>query len=708
MSHTPGYQRFFAELKRRQVFRVMAIYGAAAFALIEAADVIFPRLGFPDWTVTLFVWLCLLGFPLAVILAWAYERTPQGVRKTDDAAAGEIETIVAEPAGRRWSAGLLALAGIALFLAAAVGWFTGRSASAGVSETAAGEAATGTERAANLVEASTPPRTKVAVLPFSTVGSDEEDERLALGVHDDILTRLIRVPALAVINRNSVLVFRDSAIGIEEIARTLGVGSVLTGSVNRAGERLRINVQLVDAASDESVWSETFDRTWSVDALLDVQAEIAEEVALALATTLTETERASLAAAPTRVPEAYDAYLRGKEYFDLGAGEGEFRLAVQYLEQAVELDPEFALAWAALARSQLYMFWQAYDRTEARRTEAKRSVDRALALDPRLPQAHEALGVWYYHGFLDYDRALEAFAVAESLGGRYASLTGAFAAVYRRQGRVEESLAAFMREHELDPLTPTPVSEIGHTLRLLRRLDESVEWADRYIRMVPESESGYEIRSRAQLSGAGGAEASQRTLDDADRLAVDAEDLALLRVLTRLQLRDWDGAIREAERTRHEGLGDSQFEFYPPALLSGLARLRNGDRAAARSDFMEAAELLERLAAAAPDDERYRGVLGLAYAGLGRTEDALREARRGVELMPVEREAWRGAIRRGELAAVHAWVGNADSAVAHLDALLSRPGELTSYQLRNDPTWDPLRSDPGFEALLDRYEAAGS
>jgi TolB-like protein/regulator of sirC expression with transglutaminase-like and TPR domain len=705
MSRTPGYQRFFAEMKRRQVFRVMAIYGAAAFALIEAADVIFPRLGFPDWTVTLFVWLCLLGFPLAVILAWAYERTPQGVRKTDDAAAGEIETIVAEPAGRRWPAGLLALAGIALFLAAAVGWFTGRSASGDVSATAAGEAAIGTDQAASRVEAGTPPRTKVAVLPFSTVGSDEDNERLALGVHDDILTRLIRVPALAVINRNSVLVFRDSAIPTGDIARTLGVGSVLTGSVNRAGDRLRINVQLVDVASDENVWAETFDRTWSVDALLDVQAEIAEEVALALATTLTETERASLATAPTRVPEAYDAYLRGKEYFDLGAGEGEFRLATQYLEQAVELDPDFALAWAALARSQLYLYWQAYDRTDARRAEARRSVDRALALDPTLPQAHEALGFWHYHGFLDYDRALEAFAVAESLGGRYASLNGAFGAVYRRQGRVEESLAAIMREHELDPLTPTPVSEIGHTLRLLRRLDESVEWADRYIRMVPESESGYEIKSRAQLSGAGGAEASQRTLDDADRLAVDAEDLALLRVLTRLQLRDWDGAIREAGTTRHEGLGDSQFEFYPPALLSGLAQLRKGDHEAARRDFTEAAASLERLATAAPDDERYRGVLGLAYAGLGRPEDALREARRGVELMPVEREAWRGAIRRGELAAVHAWVGNTDSAVAHLGALLSRPGEITTYQLRNDPTWDPLLGEPAFERLVARYES---
>ncbi|MEJ2546762.1 MAG: tetratricopeptide repeat protein [Gemmatimonadota bacterium] len=699
MSRTPAYKRFFAELKRRQVFRVMAIYGAAAFAVIEAADVMFPRMGLPDWTVTLFVWVCLLGFPLAVVLAWAYERTPQGIERTDDAKPEEIEAIVAEPAGMRWPAGLLALAGCALLLAGAAGWFTGRRSSGADRQDATGSVVETAH------EDSAPPRTKVAVLPFTTVGADEDDERLALGVHDDIITRLIRVPALAVINRNSVLVFRDSAIATGEIARTLGVGSVLTGSVNRAGDRLRINVQLVDVASDESVWSETFDSTWSVDALLDVQAEIAEEVAVALATTLTETERASLAEAPTRVPEAYDAYLRGKEYFDLGAGEGEFRLALQYLQQAVELDPGFALAWAALSRAQIYMFWQAYDRSEAVRDESRSSVDRALALDPGLPQAHEALGVWYYHGFLDYDRALHSFAVAESLGGRYASLNGAFGAVYRRQGRMEEALAAFLREHELDPLTPTPVSEVGHTLRLLRRLDESVEWADRYIQMVPESESGYEIKSRAQLSGAGGAEASQRTLDDADRLAVDAEDLALLRVFTRLQLRDWDGAIREAERTRHEGLGDSQFEFYPPALLSGLAHLRKGDRESAGSDYMEAAALLERLTAAAPDDERYRGVLGLAYAGLGRPEDALREARRGVELMPVEREAWRGAIRLGELAAVHAWVGNTDSAVAHLDALLSRPGEITIHQLRNDPTWDPLRGEPAFERLVARYES---
>ena len=218
MSSTPGYQRFLAELKRRQVFRVMALYGAASFAVIEAADVIFPRMAFPDWTVTLVVWLCLLGFPLAVVLAWAYERTPQGVRRTDDAVATEIEAIVSEPAGSRWSAVLLALAGTALLLAAVGGWFTGRRTSQGDAAasvaSATSEPAETSNRAANLVSADAPPRTKVAVLPFTTVGSDEEDERLALGVHDDIITRLIRVPALAVINRNSVMVFRDSAVSV--------------------------------------------------------------------------------------------------------------------------------------------------------------------------------------------------------------------------------------------------------------------------------------------------------------------------------------------------------------------------------------------------------------------------------------------------------------------------------------------------------------
>ena len=166
------------------------------------------------------------------------------------------------------------------------------------------------------------------------------------------------------------------------------------------------------------MWSETFDRTWSVDALLDVQAEIAEAVALALAITLTETERTSLATAPTRLPEAYDAYLRGVEFFDSGGGEGESRLAVQFLERAVELDSTFALAWARLGRAREYLYWQSYERTEEQRAAAREAVDRALALDPGLPQAHEALGMWYYHGYLDYDRALEAFEVAESLGGR--------------------------------------------------------------------------------------------------------------------------------------------------------------------------------------------------------------------------------------------------------------------------------------------------
>ena len=699
MSDTPGYQRFLAELKRRQVFRVMALYGAASFAVIEAADVMFPRMGLPDWTVTLVVWLCLLGFPLVIVLAWAYERTPQGMQRTDDAETTEIEAIVAEPAGRRWSAGLLGLAGTALLLAAVGGWFTGRRTSQAELDAPA--------RNAVLVASDAPPRTKVAVLPFTTVGADEANERLALGVHDDIITRLIRVPALAVINRNSVMVFRDSAVSASEVAQALDVGSLLMGSVNRSGDRLRVNVQLVDAASEESVWSETFDRNWSVDALLDVQAEIAEAVALALASTLTETERTSLATAPTRVPGAYDAYLRGVEYYDSGGGEGESRLAVQYLEQAVELDSTFALAWAELGRARDYLFWQSYDRTDELLASSRDAVDRALALDPGLAQAHESLGWWYYHGFLDYDRALEAFAIAESLGGRYASLHGAFAAVYRRQGRMEEALDEFLNEQELDPLKPTARSELSHTLRLLRRLEESLEWAERYLELVPDGETGHELRALAQLAGAGGAQAARNTFAEADRLAVVAPRLALSRVRAALQERDWDQAVRQAESTRFDGIGDSQFQYYPPRLLIGLAELRNGDEDAARAALSEAATDLEALLGESPDDERYRGALGLTYAGLGRREDALREARRGVELMPVEKEAWRGVFRLGELAAVHAWVGNPDSAVAHLDALLSMPGELTTYILRHEPTWDALRDDPAFEAMVARHEAAG-
>ncbi len=620
MSDTHGYQRFFAELKRRQVFRVMALYGAASFAVIEAADVIFPRMSLPDWTVTLVVWLCLLGFPIVVVLAWAYERTPQGVRRTDVAETTEIEALVAEPAGSRWSAGLLALAGTALLLAAVGGWYTGRRTSQRESGTA--------DRGAQLASADAPPITKVAVLPFTTVGSGEDDERLALGVHDDIITRLIRVPALAVINRNSVMVFRDSAVATRDVAEALDVGSLLMGSVNRSGDRLRVNVQLVDAASEESVWAETFDRTWSVDALLDVQAEIAEAVALALASTLTETERATLASAPTRSPEAYDAYLRGVEYFDSGGGEGESRLAVQYLEQAVELDSTFALAWAQLARARNYLFWQSYERTDQMRAAARQAVDRALALEPGLPQAHESLGMWYYHGFLDYDRALEEFATAESLGGRYASLHGAFAAVYRRQGRMQEALREFRNEQELDPLKPTSLSEIAHTLRLLRRHEESIDWADRYLELVPDGESGHELKALAQLAGAGGAAAALETFREADRLSVVAPDLSMTRVRARFQQRDWDGAIREAESTRFEGLGDSQFRFIPPEMLIGFAELQKGDTVAARAAFSRAARDLKSRLDERPDDERYRGALGLAYAGLGRSEDALREARR--------------------------------------------------------------------------------
>jgi serine/threonine-protein kinase len=227
------------------------------------------------------------------------------------------------------------------------------------------------------------------------------------------------------------------------------------------------------------------------------------------------------------------------------------------------------------------------------------------------------------------------------------------------------------------------------------------------VELVPDGESGHELKALAQLAGAGGAQATTETFREADRLAVVAPDLALTRVRAAFQERDWSRAIREAESTRFEGIGDSQFQFLPPRLMIGLAELRSGDETAASAAFADAAIDLESRLEESPDDERLRGALGLAYAGLGRSEDALREVRRGVELMPVEQEAWRGVFRLGELAAVHAWVGNADSAIAHLDALLSIPGELSTDILRHEPAWDPLRDDPAFEAMLTRHEQAG-
>lgn len=661
------------------------MYGAVGFVVVQAADVFVPALQLPEWILSAIALLVVLGFPLALVLAWAFERTPEGVKRTEDAAPGELSGMVELPGRARWPIGIAALVGTVLLGFVAVNAFRG-----------AGATDPGIEPE-TVLSASILDPNKLAVLPFRNLAGDESDERFSLGVHDDILTRLQRIRTLKVMTRNSVLEFRDTDLGTIEIANQLGAAFLLTGSVQRAGDRLRINVHLADARDDETVWTNSFDETWSVDNLLDIQARIAEEVASELSETLSAAERGAITSPATTSLEAYDFFLLADEARNSSYSEATGRTAIDFAERAVRLDPDFALGWAMSGYAHANLFHQSYDRTPERLATAKSAIDRALELDPALPEAHTALGYYFYWGFLDYDRALESFATAEDLAPSSRWLLSGIGSVLRRQGRMEGALEYFRRALELE-LTPTEAVTVAETLTLMRRFTES---AEAYAAVVePWSIDGAMAAGYALtlIHRDGDTRAARALMRLARDRGLQSPTLSLVEVLVELFDRDATAASDLLDRAEAV-LGDRQFVYYPKDLVRGWTLDLMADTIAAREAFELAAADLEAARDSLPDDVRFAGALGLAYAGLGRREDAIREGTRATELMSIDMEAWRGATHLEELGKIHAQLGDVDEAIDIIDTLLSRPGELSVNLLRLDPAWDNLRADPRFQAL---------
>jgi len=443
-----GYRRFFAELKRRRVFRVVTVYGIVAFAIIEAADIMVPRMALPDWTVSLVIWVALFGLPVAIVLAWVFDLTPEGVRRTAEAAPGEIEAIVAGPASAGWPAGALAFAGVAALLAGA--WFAGRQS-----------APPGADLTAGPVAAS------IAVLPFVNMSSDQEQTYFSDGISEELLNLLARIPELRVAARTSSFSFRDQNLEIPEIADRLHVAHVLEGSVRKSGNDVRITAQLIRAVDGFHVWSESWDR--SLDDIFAIQDEIAADVVAQLKITL-------LGEAPTveeTDPEAYALYLQARHLARQFTTE-RFEQSNALYQRVLVIDPDYAAAWAGLAdnfRRQASAVLRPVD--EGFRL-AREAADRALAIDPEHAQAHVILGhIAVNHdgdmaaGARHYERALELAPTDTDILGSAASLAISL-------GRLDEAVALRAGAVARDPVNPRGHSLLGYSYLQAGRLDEAI------------------------------------------------------------------------------------------------------------------------------------------------------------------------------------------------------------------------------------------
>jgi TolB-like protein/Tfp pilus assembly protein PilF len=692
MSETPSYQRFFAELKRRRVFRVAAVYGATAFVVVQVADVLQEALHLPEAFLTGVTVAALLGFPLAVALAWAYDRTPQGVVRTEAATTQEIQQIVSQPASRRWPSGLLALVGVAALAAAA--WLTlGRGAAGGA--TAADDRGTANASAAS----GAPTRASIAVLPFANLSGDEETQPFADGLQDDLLTQLAKIGALTVISRTSVQEYRNTTKNVRQIASELGVATVLEGGVQRAGDRYRINVQLIDAASDAHLWADQYSGELTTANIFDVQTDIATSIAGALQANLTAGERESLERLPTESLEAYQSYQQARE-LRRGYSEVDLRAADRLVSQAVEADSDFVEAWALKAVIASEIYWFYYDRSDSIVNAADEVSRRALELAPGLAEGHWARGHYYYRTQLDYDRAMaEVETALEERPGEadFISLSGD---ILRRQGNTREALARYERVAELAPRDPNAQHAVCGTRTLLRQFEAAAVSCERAVELQPDYFIAYRTLAEDRIGAAGDTAGARRWLTEArnqggGRAALEDMELYDLEMLER----NAEGAIEEAANVTG-GVFNNQYRYVPASLAAAFARSLAGDTEGARASFDSARAELQALVDEHPDEPRYRSSLGLALAGLGRNEEAIGEGEEGLRLMPPEKEAWRGAWRLADLARIEAMTGRQEEAIGRLERLLSMPSDLSVWMLRLDPAWDPLRENPRFKALV--------
>ncbi|MGW8264867.1 MAG: tetratricopeptide repeat protein [Longimicrobiales bacterium] len=443
----PRYQRLFAELKRRRVFRVMALYGAASFAVLQAADVLVPVLGFPDSVTRAVAVLLLAGFPVAIVLEWVFERTPEGVRRTVGADPGELTEIIEAPASKRWPSGLLALTGMVALLAGA--WYVGRQSASGADPGGGASPS-------------------IAVLPFVNMSSDSEQEFFSDGISEELLNLLAKIPELRVASRTSAFSFKGQEIEISEIARRLNVAHVLEGSVRKSGDQVRITAQLVDARSDTNLWSETWDRT--LEDIFAVQDEIAAMVAERLEVTLLG---ATPRAKPTD-PEAYALFLQGRQFGRQRTAEG-FERAVRSLEQALAIEPEYAPAWGELARVYSTQAGSGVRLFEDGYRLAREAANRALAIDPEYAPAIAHLGLVAISRDGDLAAAARYYQRALSLSPTDTDIIGDAATLLQSLGRLDEAIALKEFAVARDPVNPRGQHNLGNAYRWAGRWDEAVE-----------------------------------------------------------------------------------------------------------------------------------------------------------------------------------------------------------------------------------------
>src|SRR4029077_6672156 len=574
---------FFEEVKRRKVYRVAAAYIIAAGGIIQLASAAFPAWELPNWSLRLVITLLLLGFPIALILASAFDITAQGIRATP--------TPAVPGSHRHRNVIMLVATGVAI--SAAAGFFLLPRVSA------------------HKIDKS------IAVLPFESLSDEKENAYFADGIQDDVLTNLSKIGDLKVISRTSVMPYRGKASNVRDIGKALGVGAILEGSVRRIGNRVRVNVQLINAENDEHMWAEDYDR--ELTDVFAIQTDLAQKIATELRAKLSPSEKAQIEHKPTENGEAYLAFVQAHNLSCALEDFEKLKQSEQLYQRAIELDPNFALAIARYSQLESWIL-HTFERTPERREKAQTLAERALQLQPDLPEAHLARGSSYYYGDNNYDAALKEFEIAQAGLPNESEVYLAIGAIQRRQGKWAESTANLEKAASLNPKDVWALQNLTFNYQMLRNWDAANKTIDRAIASDPTALDPLEVKCQLAVAEKGDFSVTEKAFEAVKSVPMSA-DQKLKTASSRADVFLLERKYRDGLQTA-ESLPDNQLAVFPGALFGkyysiGFARQALYDEAGAREAFLKAKNAVEEQLKRSPDIEKTHIQLAKVLAQLG-------------------------------------------------------------------------------------------
>ena len=548
------------------------------------------------------------------------------------------------------------------------------------------------------------PEKSIAVLPFENLSDDKQNAFFTEGVQDEVLTNLAKVADLKVISRTSVTQYKAGAArNLRDIGQALGVAHVLEGSVQRVANKIRVNAQLIDARNDAHLWAQTYDR--DLADVFGIQSEIAETIATQLQARLSANEKARMEQPATTDPIAYDLYLRARQLDDLSNdpdAKGSLLQGISLLEEAVRRDPKFFRAYCLMCETHLDLYWEGFDHSDQRRELARVALEKAEALQPDAGEVHWMKGVYAYHGFRDYDRALAELKVAMQLLPNEARLYVLAGAIDRRTSRFPEADANFKRAVELDPRNFLVLMEAGSTFQGTRRYVEGKHLYERALTILPNDPFVTFQLGFNSFAQTGNPADLKKPLDVIARQGQEAaRSVAFPMLLCSWLQRDKSEAEKALALIPPEGISHSFDEaLLPREYCVGRTAWLFGDKDVAQTALTAARAIFERTTREQPGYAQGWCYLGLTDAMLGRCDEAIREGKRATEILPFTKDSWTGSVWISYLAAIYAWCGDKDAALQALKTAAELPTGITYGELKSSPDWDSLRGDPRFDQIV--------